>query len=270
MRYFLIIIVLLYAGLVKAQHTYEEHTKMGFDALADDSLIVAEKHFRAAMQLEPSHRSNYLLFRYIGQIQERQEWYKEALESYTSGLNLNPKSLELRLDRAALYYRMGNEGRALNDYSDVLDEQPENMEARLMRAHIYSAMHDYKQARADYDFIIKLDPLNEKAYIGLILLNDRDGRPREAMEQMNGLLLVYPNHATLYAIRGGMEQKRKQYELALADMNRAIEMEPKNADFYVSRATLYLEMRKKKLARQDTQLAVKYGADPKEMASLLK
>ena len=131
-------------------------------------------------------------------------------------------------------------------------------------------MHDNKKARADYDFIIKMDPLNEKAYIGLVLLNDRDGRPREAMEQINGLILVYPNHATLYAIRGGMEQKRKQYELALADLNRAVEMEPTNADFYVSRATLHLEMRKKKLARQDTQLAVKYGADPKEMASLLK
>ena len=118
--------------------------------------------------------------------------------------------------------------------------------------------------------MLKVDPLHENAYIGLILLNDRDGRPREAMEQINGLIAVYPHHALLYAIRGGMEQRRKQYEQALSDLSRAIEMEPKNADFYVSRATLYLEMRKKKLARLDTQMAVRLGADPKEMASLLK
>ena len=67
-----------------------------------------------------------------------------------------------------------------------------------------------------------------------------------------------------------MEQQRKQYEQALRDLSRAIELEPTNADFYVSRATLYLDMKKRKLARQDTQMAIRYGADPKEMASLLK
>ena len=90
------------------------------------------------------------------------------------------------------------------------------------------------------------------------------------MEQINGLIAVYPRHAVLYAIRGGMEQQRKQYEQALADLSHAIELEPTNADFYVSRATLYLDMRKRKLARQDTQMAVKYGADPKEMAAVIK
>ena len=260
----------MYAGLAKAQHTYEELSKLGFEALSKDSLSQAEGYFQEAMKGNPSHRSNYLLFRYLGQIQERQGRNHEALDSYTAGLSLQPKNAELMLDRAALHYRMGNEGRALNDYSDVIDLQPENMEALLVRAHIYSAMHDYKRARADYDAMIRIDPLNEKAYIGLILLNDCDGRPREAMEQMNGLIMVYPNHAMLYAIRGGIEQRRLQYEAALRDLNKAIEMEPENADFYVSRATLYLDMKKRKLARLDTQMAVKLGADPKEMASLLK
>ena len=67
-----------------------------------------------------------------------------------------------------------------------------------------------------------------------------------------------------------MAQQRKQYETALLDMNKAIELEPRNADFYVCRATLYLDMRKKKLARQDAQMAVRLGADAKEMASMLK
>lgn len=274
MRYIRLTILMMVFALPAAGEVtdsiYTALVKQGFEALASDSLVVAESHLREAMRHSPSHKSNYLLFRYVGQIQERQGWEKEALESYTAGLSQNPKYVDLMLDRAALYYRMGNEGRALNDYSDVIDLQPENIEALLMRAHIYSGMRDYKRARGDYDAILKIDALNEKAYVGLILLNDRDGRPREAMEQINGLIMVYPQHALLYAIRGGMEQKRKQYERALADLNRAVELEPTNADFYVSRATLFLDMRKRKLARNDTQMAIKYGADPKEMASLLK
>lgn len=244
--------------------------RQGLDALAIDSMQQAEDNFRVAMQRYPMHASNYLLYKYIAKIKERQNRPLEALDNYTLGLNLKPQDKELRLDRAALLYRLGNEARALSDYNDVLDIQPENMEALQMRAHIYSGMRDVKKARADYETILRLEPLNEKAYIGLILLNDRNGRPREAMEQMDALIAVYPDHAVLYAIRGGMEQERKQYEAALADLSRAIEMEPTNADFYVSRATLYLDMRKRKQAMLDSRMAVKLGADPKEMASLMK
>ena len=252
------------------RESYDSLVRQGMDALSADSLLQADSLFRQAMQQEPTHQGNHILFRYLGRIKERQGHNQEALDLYTSGLNLSPKDMELRLDRAALLYRMGNQARAASDYSDVLDLQPENMEALQMRAHIYAGMHDYKRARADYETILTIEPLDEKAYIGLILVNDRSGRPREAMEQINALIAVYTRHAVVYAIRGGMEQHRRLYEQALADLTQAIEMEPENADFYVSRATLYLEMKKRKLARHDTQMAIKYGADPIEMASLLK
>lgn len=254
----------------EAGSAYDVLVKQGMDALSVDSLNKAEMSFREALKQFPHHQSNYLLYRYLGQIREHQNRGQEALEFYTSALDLNPKDLELRLDRAALLYRLGNDGRAISDYSDVLDQEPDNIEALGMRAHLYSRIHDYKQARADYEHIIRLEPLNEKAYVGLILVNDRSGRPREAMEQIDALISVYPKHALLYAIRGGMEQRRMEYERALADLSRAVEMEPTNVDFLVSRATLYLDMRKRKLARADVQAALRLGADPLEMASLLK
>mgnify|MGYP000179282700 len=58
-----------------------------------------------------------------------------------------------------------------------------------------------------------------------------------------------------------MEQDRKQYETALHDMNRALELNPKNPDAYLSRASLYMAMKKKKLAKQDCQKAIALGAD---------
>ena len=250
--------------------SYVQTIRKGLKALTIDSLTRAETLFRSALERWPSHASNHLIYGHIAKIKERQQLPQEALENYNQALNLNPQHVELRLDRAALLYRLGLSSRALSDYSEVLNQEPDNLEALQMRAHIYASLPDAKKARADYEAILRTDPLHERAWLGLILLNDRNGRPREAMEQMNGLIAAYPNHALLYAIRGGMEQQRKQYEQALRDLNRAIEMEPKNADFYVSRATLHLDMKRRKLARSDTQMAVKLGADPKEMASLMK
>ena len=99
------------------------------------------------------------------------------------------------------------------------------------------------------------------ARLALALLNDRDNRPREAMEQITSLIELYPNRADLYLARGGMEQDRKQYETALHDMNRALELNPKNPDAYLSRAALYMSMKRKKLAKQDCHTAISLGAD---------
>lgn len=250
--------------------TYNDFVRQGIEALGQDSLTKAESCFRDALKDSPSHHGNYLLFRYLGQIQERQGRTEEALTNYTAGLALNPRHTDLMLDRAALYFRLGNEQRALMDYTDALELAPDNKEALQMRAYIYSGMHSYKQARRDYEALLELEPQNLTAWMGLILVNDRDGRQYEAMQQADGLIRLYPHHAALYAIRGGMEQKRKQYERAVADLTRAIELDPKNPDYYVSRATLYIEMNRKKQARTDVQAAVRLGADPREMAGLLK
>ncbi|HBE55520.1 MAG TPA: hypothetical protein DDW22_05870 [Prevotellaceae bacterium] len=58
-----------------------------------------------------------------------------------------------------------------------------------------------------------------------------------------------------------MEQDRKQYEASLHDMNRALELSPKNPDAYLSRAALFMAMRKKKLAKRDCHTAISLGAD---------
>lgn len=249
---------------------YEQWVRRGMTALQADSLAQAEDCFRQAMRLRPAAPGNYLLFRYIGQIQERQGKREEALQTYTLALGFKPKSAELLLDRAALHYRLGLEERALMDYNETLDVDYTNTEALFMRGHILAAKHDYKRARLDYEAVLSREPNHERALLGLALLNDRDNRPREAMEQMDRLVQLHPSRAIFYAVRGGMEQARKRYEAALHDLSTAIRLEPTNADYYVSRASLYMEMRKKKLARQDALLAVKFGADAKEMASLLK
>ncbi len=82
------------------------------------------------------------------------------------------------------------------------------------------------------------------------------------MEQLDALVQLFPSHASIYLVRGGMYLKRKQYELAQTDIERAIELEPENPDCYVSRSQLYKAMKKKKLAQTDAKKAISLGADP--------
>lgn len=88
------------------------------------------------------------------------------------------------------------------------------------------------------------------------------------MEQINAMIATTPDHAILYAVRAGMEQERKQYEAAEVDFAQAISMEPDNPDFLMSRASLYMETKRKKEARADLEKALELGANPQEVASM--
>ena len=265
-------VLCLCAGMtaVRAQShgTYREYVRQALEAMSVDSTVEAERLFREAMKAEPAQRSNAMIYYQIGRIQEHRGKPEKALESYTQGLYIAPHVLPLRMARASLHMRMGNEEKALADYSDVLDWKTDEEEALFMRAYIYTKQRLYKKARADYEALLKLNPKHEEARIGLVLLNEKDNRPREAMEQINTMIAAAPTHAVLYAVRAGLEQTRKLYEASEADFTKAIELDPSNIDYLLNRAALYAETGEKKKARADLDKALELGANPEEVASM--
>ena len=186
------------------------------------------------------------------------------------GINLSPTTLGILLDRGSLHLRMNNEAKALSDYNEVLKLSPEHTEALFFRAYIYTCQRLYKQARTDYENLIRKEPNNIKAWMGLILLNDKDNRPNEAMEQMNAIILQHPEDATLYALRAGMKEDRKLYEDALSDLNKAIAIDDKNPEFRLLRACYYQRTKQKKLAKADFEKAIELGASPEEIVQLIQ
>lgn len=248
---------------------YAELIKQGMKALESDSLSKAETVFLQAIAIKPADKASAVLYHYVGQLRVRQERHKEALEAFNSALQLAPTSQETLMDRASLNIQMGRDAHAMNDLCDLLVLNPDHAEALFFRAYIYAEQHLNAKARADYERLVTLQPRNREARLGLALLCDNDKRPQEAMEHIDVLLRYWPDDATVYAVRGGMYQKRLQYELALRDMNRAIELEPENPDFYISRALLYKDFRKKSLATADFRKAVELGASAQECASMM-
>ena len=248
---------------------YAELIKKGMKALEADSLSKAETIFLQAIAVKPADKASAVLYQYVGQLRVRQERHKEALEAFNYALQLAPTSQEVLMDRASLNIQIGRESHALNDLCDLLTMNQEHADALFFRAYIYAEQHLNAKARADYERLVILQPRNREARLGLALLCDKDRRPQEAMEHIDVLLRYWPDDATVYAVRGGMYQKRRNYELALRDMNRAIELEPENPDFYISRALLYKDFHKKALATADFRKAVDLGASAQECASMM-
>lgn len=254
---------------VCAQDEYATTVGKAMEAMERDSLTKAEVLIREGIHLKPADKATAVLYQYLGEICVRQKRNQEALQAFTDGLALQSGNENLLIDRASLFLTMGTEGKAMADLDMLLKINPDHIQGLFFRAYVYRKQRLMMKARRDYEHLILLDNDNREARVALALLNADDNRPQEAMEQADVIIRYWPDYATGWIVRGGLHQKRLNYEMALHDMNEAIRLEPDNPDFYISRAILYRDFRKKALARADFARAVRLGADPVECAGLM-
>lgn len=259
--------------------TYEELCERASTAISRDSLLQAEQYIRQALRLDPANARNALLFTNLGTVQRRRHQYQAALESYTFALNMAPRTQLALLNRAGLYLEMGEAEKARIDYSLVLDLQPDNQEALEMRAYIYTEQKDYKAARADYEHLLKLAPLHFSGRLGLAMLDQKEGKMKEALAILDGMinekgegtsLQTAPQHAIVYTARAGVQQDMGNISMALMDLEEAIRLDGSRPEAYVMRGQIYLKQDKKSQAKQDFEKAVALGFPSTDLAGLLK
>lgn len=258
---------------VFGQTTYQELSEKALEYVEKDSLRLGMEYFKKAMRLEPTNPHNALLFSNIGSIQRRLEEYDAAVESYTYALNMAPHTISILLNRAAVYMELGEQNRAYIDYCEVFDLDKTNTDALLMRAYIYVSKRDYKAARMDYNRLLEIDASSYSGRLGLVNLNQKEGKYKDAFDILTGMLNEYPNDATLYAARGGLEYEMALPELALADLDEAIRLQPDSPQSYVLRGEILLSEKKKSLAKKDFEKAISLGvpfSDLKEQLRMCK
>jgi tetratricopeptide (TPR) repeat protein len=76
-----------------------------------------------------------------------------------------------------------------------------------------------------------------------------------ALADYNKAIELNPNDAKAYYNRGNLYSDQQKYELALADYNKAIELNPNYAEAYANRGLLYAELKQTEKAKIDLQQA---------------
>ncbi|MDD1462431.1 tetratricopeptide repeat protein [Dolichospermum sp. ST_sed2] len=70
-----------------------------------------------------------------------------------------------------------------------------------------------------------------------------------------------PQHAKAYMGRGSIYREQKKWELALADFNKAIQINSQYAQAYMGRGLVYLQFNNKQKARENFQEAARLFLD---------
>ena len=92
----------------------------------------------------------------------------------------------------------------------------------------------------------------------------------EALAMLSALIDKHPDKAELYTIRAEIESENNQPELAIIDLNKAVELDPGNKNTILTRAYLYKLTGNKRLAHHDFERAIELGVPRASLKKELK
>ena len=107
------------------------HRGMAF--FSKDDLVSADRDFSRAIEENPGNAKGFL---YRGLIKVIQNTYSAAFEDFAQALTLDPFSQEALLERAKLFFKIGDTHGCRKDCRRILDINPENTKAQELLARL--------------------------------------------------------------------------------------------------------------------------------------
>ncbi|MEZ5069912.1 MAG: tetratricopeptide repeat protein [Bacteroidales bacterium] len=217
---------------------------------------------------DPSNDQLYILFTNLGTIQRRQGKSEAALQSYNHALELQPRSVEVLSNRASLKSVMKDYAGSLEDYNLALALEV-NEKLLMNRAHVHKILGDTTLAEKDLLHALEINPDNFMTLTNLMNIKVGRKQYQEAMQFYDKSISEHPGEPILFNNRADLFLKMKEFDKALVDVNRAIDLEKEYDNAYVTRAEIYIALGDRKKGLKDLQKAIKLGNDTEYVMELV-
>jgi len=197
-----------------------------------ESLIAIDR----AIQITPLDDAK--LYQWRGRILVDLNRDPEAEEALSESIKLNPNFFSYSLRAYVLSF--SNRQRSYNDYTKAIEIQPNYSKLYLGRAEVA----DLSVALKDLETAIQLNPDWGTPYFirsnFRYLLGDIQGQIADLTKVIDNPTQIEPESLIgAYNLRGLAYGQLNQWDKAISDQTKCIELSPKNASYYKSRASDY-------------------------------
>ena len=190
--------------------------------------------------------------------QTPQEW-RDSVSTLIEQIRLHPKNIDLRLKKAEANINLQQWDYAIEEYGRVLRLDERNLAALYFRAYCQGKVHHYDLAKVDYEQFLAIQPQHFEAHLGLAHVLQKMGRKTDTVDELNRIVLLFPDSAQAYAARAAYETEQGQYEVALFDWDEALRCQPSNEGYTVSKVDVLIRMNRRKEARETLDALVRKG-----------
>ncbi|MDB9389879.1 serine protease [Microcystis aeruginosa] len=188
--------------------------------------------------------------------------HQPAIEAFQQAINTLPKREDLKnfhssiLQLQSVVYRsLENYEQALTVINQAISLVPNNPNYYNEKWGILSRLKRYDEGLAAITQAINLAP-RAAWYVNRGILYQDLQKYDLALADWNKAIEINPNYALAYNNRGGLYHNQQKYDLALSDINKAIEINRNLAEAYYNRGLLYYDQQKYELALADYSKAI--------------
>ncbi|WP_430013317.1 tetratricopeptide repeat protein [Microcystis ichthyoblabe FBCC-A1114] len=194
---------------------------------------------------------------------------ERALQAFDRAIQLNdPEYTYLAwYGKAMVYGRKYKAREALEALDQALATLPAREKGSEFHREIlnyqgvfYEQMNQSEKAIAFFEQAIKISPQNPNYYNSLSSALQNVKRYDRALAAINRAIEIAPR-SSWYSNRGNIYKDLKKSDLALADYNQALVLNPNNPRAYIARADVYEERKEWDLALADYNRAIEIDAN---------
>jgi len=205
-----------------------------------EQMNLAIEHLSKAIELDST---STLYLRVRGVVFTMLKQYKKTILDYSKIIDLDPKDIYAYTERANSYKSLKQYDMASADYRRIIELQPKNIDAYLGIADLAwkGGEKSYEDIINAYTDVLTLDQRNALAYFRKAYMKYNIGEYQESIEdytiliELNDpayLMDAYNNRALSYVAL-------KQYNEALDDCTKKIELDSTSTISYINRASYY-------------------------------
>ena len=195
--------------------------------------------FNKAAEINPDSEFPYFGRGWVYNLQKK---YDAAVKEYDKVIKLNPKYAVAWNNRGAAKSWLNKMAEALDDYDKAIELNPRYAKAYENRGKALNALGSGEKAAEDFKRAAAINRSNKGAdkVIEEALALNKQGNYDEALELLNQAAELYPDNQFIFVNRGNIYNDHfRDYEAAIVDYNRTIELNPKFSWPYMNRALAY-------------------------------
>jgi Flp pilus assembly protein TadD/uncharacterized protein YcfL len=192
-----------------------------------------------------------------GQAYCRQHRLDEAVADFTTALRLDPMSVEPYRLRGMARRLKGEFALALDDLNAALNLESKNAEVLTQRGRVYLAKGDASSALSDFAAAYEADVTAGEAAAGAgyaMALLKLDSS--QIIDALNAGLGARPMEPQTHFLAGLALVELQDYSQAVTQFTRAIELDGKQAEFYICRGSALEKLGDAAAARADYEQAI--------------
>ncbi|MEJ2559350.1 MAG: tetratricopeptide repeat protein [Anaerolineae bacterium] len=228
-----------------------------------DDLAQAEAAYTKGLELERDNKDKAILYTNRGQVYAENDDLGSALSDMNQALRLDPTYARGYASRCKAYRLMHELDAALADCNQALELSPNYAWAYNERGLVYEAADEVKKALADYEKSTELDPDYAWPHNNQGVVLAKMDRLDEALERFSRAIALFSDpedQAVAYSNRCNAYRLMEDFDGALADCERATELDPTNVSAYDRRVLIYRESKDYDGMMDDLSVAI--GLEP--------